>query len=130
LLVAALYLPLLLGATLIALILPILVGNSLGYLAMRKSAAPLATTYIRGSGAPYWLLEPSPFATGSSSEPPSNIIRLPIHDKISTLRIRGDKVETAALILATQTASSHETATEALRALFSGPAEARSCVAH
>jgi hypothetical protein len=119
-----------LGLTLLAFTLPILIGNSLGYLAMRKSAAPLATTYIRGSGAPYWLVEPSPFATGSSSDPPSNIIRLPIHDKISTLRIRGDKVETAALILATQTASSHEAATEALRALFSGPAEARSGVAH
>jgi hypothetical protein len=129
-LVLVLYVPLVLGLTLLAFTLPILIGNSLGYLAMRKSAAPLATTYIRGSGAPYWLVEPSPFATGSSSDPPSNIIRLPIHDKISTLRIRGDKVETAALILATQTASSHEAATEALRALFSGPAEARSGVAH
>jgi predicted acylesterase/phospholipase RssA len=130
LLVAALYLPLLLGALLVALILPILAGNSLGYLAMRKSAVPLATTYIRGSGAPYWLLEPSPFATGTSSEPPSNIVRLPVHDKISTLRIRGDKVETAALILARQTALSHETTTKTLRALFNGPAGARSGVAH
>ena len=130
LLVAALYLPLLLGALLVALILPILAGNSLGYLAMRKSAVPLATTYIRGSGAPYWLLEPSPFATGTSSEPPSNIVRLPVHDKISTLRIRGDEVEPASLILARQTASSHETTTKTLRALFNGPAESQSGVAH
>jgi predicted acylesterase/phospholipase RssA len=128
-LVLLVYVVLLLGVALLAFTLPLLAGNSLGYLAMRKSAAPLATTYVRGSGAPYWLLEPSPFVDDQACGPPKNIVRLEILPAIKTLRIVTTAGRSAAQLIDEQTISSRHATSVALRDLFVVPAESRPGVA-
>jgi hypothetical protein len=129
LIVFTLYLLLFLGLTLLVFTIPLLAVNSLGYLAMRKSAAPLASTYVRGAGAPYWLVEPSPFVDGNDASPPLNIVRLPIEPEISTLRITVDDPKAIAGVVDAQTVASRSATIAALRTLFTSLPEARPGVA-
>lgn len=120
-LAAGLYVIAALGLTILGLFIMILVANAFAYNALRKHAAPLVSTYLRGSGAPYWLTERSPYVDTEAAEPPPNIVALPIVEGVTTLAITPGDGETAGAVVDRQREVSRRTATEAVRRWLAMP---------